>query len=301
MRAFLPAYDLYAPGTLAEALDLLSADQAGWRPFAGGTDLMVQLEAGALPEGRYLGLWKLPELGGIREEAPAGLPPGSTAVGPAGVAVGALTTYTQMLESPAMRRHFPLICQAARETGGVATQNKGTIGGNIANASPAADTPPALLAYDAELELVSGRGVRRVPYASFHLGYRTMDLAPDELIARVHLPQPAGRNVQYYRKVGTRRAQAISKVCLAATFRIDDGIVHEPRIALGSLAPTVRRARHAEDVLQGQRLTPRLLRSAQEALGADISPIDDIRSTARYRQRVAERLLEECLRPRVRE
>ena len=165
---------------------------------------MVLLEAGKLPEGRYLGLWKLAELRGIEERADA-------------VVMGALTTYTDVLRHAVLQRDFPLLCRAAEETGGVATQNRGTIGGNIANASPAADTPPALLVYDAELELVSPRGTRRIGYDRFHLGYKKMDLAPDELIARIMLPKRAARWAQYYRKVGTRRAQAISKVCLAAT------------------------------------------------------------------------------------
>ena len=152
MRAYLPAYDLRAPASLAEALNVLASEPGKWRPFAGGTNLMVQLESGALPEGRYLGLWKLAELRGIRETD-------------SGVEIGALTTYTDILNSAVVRREHGLLCRAAQETGGVATQNRGTIGGNIANASPAADTPPALIVYDAELELISARGIRRVPYA----------------------------------------------------------------------------------------------------------------------------------------
>ena len=176
MRAFLPAYDLRAPATLREALSLLAGAPNAWRPFAGGTDLMVLLEAGKLPEARYLGLWKLSELRGIEER-------GDT------ISLGALTTYTEVMRSAVLQTEFPLLCRAAAETGGVATQNKGTLGGNIANASPAADTPPALLVYRAELELVSQRGTRRVVYDQFHRGYKEMDLAPDELIARIHLPR----------------------------------------------------------------------------------------------------------------
>ena len=140
------------------------ADEPGmWRPFAGGTDLMVLLEAGKLPPGKYVSLWGLTELGGI-------------AVATDTVTLGALTTYAEVLGHPVLRSEFPLLCRAAEQTGGVATQNRGTLGGNIANASPAADTPPALLVYDAELELVSARGSRRVPYDRFHTGYKVMDL-----------------------------------------------------------------------------------------------------------------------------
>src|SRR6186713_1494863 len=202
MRAYLPAYDLRAPDTLNEAVSVLAAAPGAWRPFAGGTDLMVQLESGALPEGRYLGLWKIRELRGIRETS-------------AGVEIGALTTYSELLASDVLGREYPLLGHAARETGGVATQNRGTIGGNIANASPAADTPPALLVYDAEVELISVRGNRRVPYDAFHTGYKQMDLGADELVTRVHLPKRHTEWRQYYRKVGTRRAQAIAKVCVA--------------------------------------------------------------------------------------
>ena len=284
MRAYLPAYDLRAPDTLGEALALLSAEPGMWTPFAGGTDLMVLLEAGKLPEGRYLGLWKLSALRGIADRADE-------------VQIGALTTYTEILEHPVLQREFPLLCRAASETGAVATQNRGTIGGNIANASPAADSPPALLVYDAELAIASPTGHRRVPYDRFHLGYKTMDLRPDELIVGVRLPKRPGAWTQYYRKVGTRRAQAISKVCLAATIRMDQDqhVIQDVRIAINSVAPTVIRARHVEDAVRGQQLTPELARAAEAALAADISPIDDIRSTKRYRLRVAQGLLAECL------
>jgi len=287
VRAYLPAYDLRAPESLEETLALLSSSQGHWRPFAGGTDLMVLLEAGKLDEAGYVGLWRLPELKGIRDDR------SDPATGP--LNVGALTTYTEILGDPRIRREFPLLCDAAAQTGGVATQNRGTLGGNIANASPAADSPPALLVYDAELEIVSIRGPRRVPYERFHLGYKKMDLAPDELIARIRLPRQRTRWMQYYRKVGTRRAQAISKICFAAAFQLMDGRVQDARIALGSVAPTVIRARRTEDALRGRKIAVDALREAENALAADIAPIDDMRSTARYRLGVAQRLLAECV------
>jgi CO/xanthine dehydrogenase FAD-binding subunit len=285
MRAYLPAYDLRAPDSLSEALSILAAAPGTWRPFAGGTDLMVQLESGALPEGRYLGLWKIAELRSVRDVDDA-------------VEIGALTTYSEILASARLDREYPLLGHAARETGGVATQNRGTIGGNIANASPAADTPPALLVYGAELELISVRGRRHVPYDAFHLGYKKMDLAPDELIARVRLPRRGPGWREHYRKVGTRKAQAISKVCLAGALSMPeaDNTVADVRIAFGSVAPTVVRARSAEGAIRGQRLDPGVIEAAVHALAKDIAPIDDIRSTARYRLSVAQRLLREWLR-----
>jgi CO/xanthine dehydrogenase FAD-binding subunit len=244
---------------------------------------MVLLEAGKLPEGGYVGLWNLQELRGISESGDA-------------MAIGALTTYTEIARHPSLQAHWPLLCRAAEETGGVATQNRGTIGGNIANASPAADTPPALIVYDAELEIVSSRGARRVTYDRFHTGYKQMDLGGDELIARIHLPKRATNRHQYYRKVGTRRAQAISKVCMAVVCDIADGLVDDIRIALGSVSPTVVRARAAEAALRGHELTDATLAAAETALEREIAPIDDIRSNARYRLRVARALLREALR-----
>jgi CO/xanthine dehydrogenase FAD-binding subunit len=288
----LDDYALVVPASLRDALEDL-ARHPGARPFAGGTDLMVLLEAGHLPRGRYVSLQNCRELLGV-----AGGESG-------GVTIGALTTYTDIRNSRRLAQEYPLLACAAQETGGVATQNRGTIGGNIANASPAADTPPVLLVYDAELELVSAAGSRRVPYSEFHRGYKKMDLAPGELIARVILPPERKSDLQntsprreYFRKVGTRRAQAISKVCLAATMRIESDVVQDIRIALGSVAPTVIRAVRTEAALRGQRVDAGTIASAERALQSDIAPIDDIRSTARYRARVAGNLLRDFMERR---
>jgi CO/xanthine dehydrogenase FAD-binding subunit len=289
MMPLLDRYQLVTPASLSEALDDL-ATHPGARPFAGGTDLMVLLEAGHLPPGRYVDLQHCHELLGIE-------------YGAEGVAIGAMTSYTEIRNSPELATDYPLLGMAAAETGGVATQNRGTIGGNIANASPAADTPPALIVYDASLELISARGARRVHYDQFHQGYKKMDLQPGELIARVHMPpRPIVRQKpdavswrDYYRKVGTRRAQAISKVCFAGSLEIDAGVVKEVRIALGSVAPTVIRARRTEETLRGRRLDAAAIDDARRALLSEIAPIDDIRSTARYRARVAVNLLREFL------
>jgi CO/xanthine dehydrogenase FAD-binding subunit len=251
-----------------------------WKPFAGGTDLMVLLEAGKLPHRKFVSIWGLPELRGIGVTAER-------------VLLGALTTYTELRRHETVAREFPLLCQAAAETGSVATQNRGTLGGNIANASPAADAPPALFVYDAELELVSANGARWAPYHGFWSGYKQMDLRSDELIRRIRLPREKRDWKQYYRKVGTRRAQAISKVCFAGAARVDAGRIVDVRIALGSVAPTVLRAVETEKTLRGERLSPAILRAAQEALGREIAPIDDMRSTSRYRRRVALNLLAE--------
>lgn len=282
MRAYIPAYDLRVASSLPEALALLAEEPGEWQPFAGGTDLMVLLEAGKLSHRNFLSVSKLADLRGIEVTGDA-------------VALGALTTYTEILEHPVLQAEFPLLCCAARETGSVATQNRGTLGGNIVNASPAADSPPALLVYDAEVELVSIRGARRLPYHGFHTGYKKMPLAPDELLRRIRLPRRAETWRQYYRKVGTRRAQAISKVCFAGAALVEHGTIGDTRIALGSVAPIVLRAVKTEDTLRGALVSPSVISAAKDTLARDIAPIDDIRSTARYRLRVAQNLLEEFL------
>jgi CO/xanthine dehydrogenase FAD-binding subunit len=281
VRSLLRRVDLRAAANLTDALETL-AREPGWRPFAGGTDLMVLLEAGTLPPGRYLSLRGIDELRGISVTDDA-------------IVVGAMTTYADIMSSEALGAECPLVCLAAGETGGVATQNRGTIGGNIANASPAADTPPTLLVYDAALDLMSVRGVRRVPYDRFHLGYKHMDLAPDEIVQAVRLARGRGGWLQTWRKVGTRRAQAISKICFASAVDAPGGVVRDIRIALGSVAPTVVRAARAEAAIRGRAITAETITASCDALARDIAPIDDLRSTARYRLRVARNLLEQFL------
>jgi len=282
VRAFLPAYEMETPRDLAAALERLASEPGVWKPFAGGTDLMVLLEAGKLSHKKFLNIWNLGELRGI-------------AVSAKGVTLGALTTYAEVQGHEILAREFPLLCRAAAETGSVATQNRATLGGNIANASPAADSPPALIVYDAEIEIISASGARWVPYASFHTGYKKMNLQVGELIRRIRLPRSNAAWKQYFRKVGTRRAQAISKICFAAAGRLEAGRIADVRIALGSVAPTVLRAVRAEEILRGREPRGAALQAAQDALGAEIAPIDDMRSTARYRRNVARNLLAEFL------
>jgi len=283
MRAYLPDYELRAPGSLADALELLSNEPGVWKPFAGGTDLMVLFEAGRLAHKKYVNIWNLRELRGIE-------------VAPDYVKLGALTTYREVQASEVLREEFPMLCQAASETGGLAIQNRGTLGGNVANASPAGDSPPALLVYDAQLELVSRQGSRLVPYNGFHTGYKQMLMRSDELIKSIRLPR--GRDEhwrQYYRKVGTRKAQAISKICFAGMAWLDGEQIKDARLALGSVAPVVVRCSRTEDVLRNQKVDAATISAARAELAREISPIDDIRSTANYRLRVAMNVLEEFL------
>lgn len=289
MRAHIPSYEMIAPKTLKEALTRLEREPGAWRPFAGGTDLMVLLEAGQLQHKKLMSLWTLDELRGIRKTSRR-------------VSLGALTTYSRVRTSPVLRAEFPLLGVAASETGAIAIQNRGTLGGNLANASPAADTPPALLIYDAEVELVSSSGSRRVPYAEFHTGYKKTVMKPGELIHRVYLARTTRGLFQYYRKVGTRRAQAISKVCFAGGLRFENAgrrdrfatpVIQEARIAIGSVAATPLRCHKTEDALRGRTIDAETIARAREILYDEITPLDDIRSTAEYRLRVAGNLLEE--------
>jgi CO/xanthine dehydrogenase FAD-binding subunit len=274
---------LKTPRDLNEALETLAREPGVWKPFAGGTDLMVLFEAGKLSHQKFVNIWNLPELRGIEATAEH-------------LTLRALTTYTEVQAHDVLQSEFPLLCRAASETGGLAIQNRGTLGGNIVNASPAADSPPALLVYDAQLELVSASGTRWLSYKDFHTGYKQMLLRDDELLRSIRLPRATKGWQQYYRKVGTRKAQAISKVCFAGAAQVEQGSIKEIRLALGSVAPIVVRCLKTEAVLRGQRLNDAaVIRAAREELSKEIVPIDDIRSTANYRLRVAANVLEDFL------
>jgi len=283
MRGNVPSYQFISSPDLSSAFQTLAREPGVWRPFAGGTDLMVLLEAGKLPHKNYLNIWNLKELRGIE-------------VTDQDVTLGALTTYTEVQQEKVLQGEFPMLCRAASETGGLAIQNRGTLGGNIVNASPAADSPPALLAYDAELELRSTRGERWIPYHQFHTGYKQMIIRPDELLTRIRLPRGAEPLRHYYRKVGTRKAQAISKVCFAGTAQVRDENIEDLRIALGSIAPVPLRCVKTEDALRGSELNPSTIGRAKAVMAEEIVPIDDIRSTSNYRHRVSLNLLEDFLR-----
>jgi CO/xanthine dehydrogenase FAD-binding subunit len=236
-----------------------------------------------MPDKCFLNITGLPELRGIETTKEH-------------ISFGSLCTFTEVLRNEVVHRDLPNLVRSARATGALAIQNRGTLGGNIVNASPAADTPPSLLAYGAELELASLRGRRWIPYERFHLGYKQMDMAPDELLTRIRIPRLEGVGFHFFRKVGTRAAQAISKTCLASYARLDGGRVAEIRIGLGSVAPVPARARHTEALLLDKPLDRLPIREARAALMEDISPIDDIRSTAKYRRIVTANVLEQMLK-----
>jgi xanthine dehydrogenase small subunit len=271
------------PRSLEAALAVMAS--ATHRPIAGGTDVMVQItgELAPAPE-RMVDLWRLDELRGISLEGGA-------------IVLGALTTYTEIRRSAICREHLPALVEAAATIGAAQIQNRGTIGGNIANASPAGDTLPVLLAADAQIVVVNGRGERSVASDAFWTGYRETALKPDELVLRVAVPLVAGREIRF-RKVGTRRAQAISKVVMALAWREHGRAAgwSDVRLALGSVAATPIRASATEAVLEGSRPTPETADRAVETLAGEIHPIDDVRSTADYRRTVAARVLHRLIR-----
>jgi CO/xanthine dehydrogenase FAD-binding subunit len=282
MRGNPEAHEVIAPGSLPAVLEMLAASPGEWTPIAGGTELMVAHAAGRLTAPKLVSLWGIPELRFIETSA-------------AGIAIGGGATFRDLRADANVAAHLPLVAMAASWIGSIANQSRATVGGNLVNGSPAADSSPALLVYDAEIELVSVRGRRRIPYSAFHTGYKRNAMAPDELLFAVHLPLRFARHRQYLRKVGTRRAMAISKVALAATALVEDGTISEIRLAAASLAPFPSRLYQAETALLGKRIDSHAIESAREAMLAEAKPIDDIRSTAEYRKRVAANLIEEFL------
>jgi CO/xanthine dehydrogenase FAD-binding subunit len=268
MQGSISNRSLLEPASLRDALRMLR-DEGPLVPMAGCTDLYVTLNFGTLSATRFLDLWRLPTLRRI-------------ALSDGMLSIGALATFTEIMQSPLVRRRLPMLVAAAREIGGPQIQNRGTLGGNVANASPAGDTLPVLAAANATVVLASADGERRVAFASFYTGYRTSVMRPDELITALEIPPVPGR--QWFRKVGTRAAQAISKVVMAAVGPRGDAL---PRVALGSVAPTVVRLPLTEAALGGGAS----IAEAQKILLQEIAPIDDVRSTAEYRRRVAANLL----------
>jgi len=285
MRGTLSTLEVARPRDLAHALKLMHTAKGAERPspLAGGTDLLVYLNAGQHAGRRFVDLWGLAELCGIR-------------FGKEGARLGALTTFSEIREHPLLRRRFPALVAAAAEVGGRQIQNRATLGGNIANASPAGDSLPALMALDAVVHARSVAGERSIPFATLYQGYRKLALGGDELITAVTLPPSPTRSRQFFRKVGTRRAQSISKVVMGGTARIGgDGRLDHVRIAFGSVAPVTLRATGAEALLLGERPSPAAADAARSALRREIAPIDDIRSEREYRLEVAARLLGQFL------
>ena len=268
----------------AAAAAALYAENPRAAPLAGGTDFMVLWNMGDLNGRTILDLSAVKEWRAIRKTA-------------AGLSVGALVTHAELQADPVVRREFPLLAQAAGVVGAAQIQNRGTLGGNIANASPAGDTFPALAVYEATVVAVSRKGQRGIPFCDVFAGVKKTNLESAELIAAVDIPYLSRRpHRRLFRKVGTRASMAISKTVAAGLLWLErDRTVRELRFALGSMAPTVRRLKAVEGFVKGKRLTTEAAAHACALVRQDVSPIDDFRSTAEYRLRVSQNLLQAFL------
>jgi len=270
-----------SPSTLADAYAAMAG--GGCRPVAGGTDLMVQLAADvADPPASVVDLWRLDELRGVGYDGYE-------------VTIGALTTFAEVRHSTVVRARLPALAEAAATIGAIQIQNRATIGGNVCNASPAGDSLPVLLAVDATFDLGSAAGERSVSARQLWTGYRQTALRPDELLLRIRFPVERYRRTRF-RKVGTRRAQAISKVVMALSYQEDGGVWRNVRLALGSVAATTIRATATEAVLEGGAPRESVADHAAAVLADELRPIDDVRSTAAYRRSVSARVLHRLLR-----
>jgi CO/xanthine dehydrogenase FAD-binding subunit len=267
----------YSPRTLDEAIRALAVDP-GLVRAAGCTDLMVCEPERRLAASGVLDLLGIAEIRGLREV-------------PGGLEIGATTTFTELARSAVVAVRFPALAAAARQVGGWQIQNRGTLGGNLANASPAGDTLPVLLALDAVVVAVGPGGRREIPCRDFHVGYRRTALEPSEILAWVSLPDPPAGALQAFRKVGTREAQAISKVVVAMVARVAEGRIAELRLAAGSVAPTPIRLPRAEAAASGLPPGPEAAERAGRAAAGEVAPIDDVRSTAAYRRWVLGRVV----------
>ena len=271
-----------SPRHLDEALAILAEGRSDLKIIAGGTDLMVLLNARTLHAREFLDIWRIGELRGITDHGER-------------IRIGALTSYSAIIASPIVNTSVPALVAAARTIGAVQIQNRGTLGGNLVNGSPAGDTLPVLAAFDAEIEIRSARGSRTLAYEDFYTGYRQTVLEPDEMVTAVSLLKLSNGEQSIFYKVGTRRAQAISKVMMASRVSLRDGSVSSIALSFGSVTPVVRRARKLERAIEGMRAGSGLTEAIEKELESEIAPIDDIRSTAVYRMRVARNLLERML------
>ncbi len=261
-----------AAQSLQDALAKLAVqDSRIVRVLAGGTDLMLQLHERQLSADVLVDVSCLEELRGVRLE-------------PGRVVIGAATPFVEIIHSPLVRQHAFLLTEAARQIGAAQIQNMGTLGGNIANASPAADSIPCLYALEAEVVVCSLAGERIIPIAKFHQGYRKIDLQPGELIVEIRFPTRQADSGAAFVKFGLRQSQAISVVNVAVQLRLSNGLIEDSKVALGAVAPTIIRSLSVEQVLSGQIPSEELFELAAEAARKDARPIDDIRGSSAFRR-----------------
>ena len=246
-------------------------------PIAGGTNLIVDIRAKRERPDRMVGLGEVDEMLGME-------------FGPEHISIGGRTTVSDLLRSPEIAREAPSLIEAARLFGGLMVRNTGTVAGNIASGSPAADLVPPLLVLDAELTLASVSGRRTLALDDYYLGYKQDARRPDELITRISWPRLPENSANAFYKLARRKGDAITVTGVAVALSVADGTCTRARIALASVAPVVLRAKQAEAVLEGRALTPALIDEAAEAAADTCTPIDDIRASAGYRRHTAHAL-----------
>ncbi|MCI0525056.1 MAG: xanthine dehydrogenase family protein subunit M [Acidobacteria bacterium] len=283
MGIMFPDSLVVSPASLDEAYEYMAEFGSHAKIIAGGTDLMVLMNGGQLDHKEFIDIWRLNELRGVSDE-------GET------IRIGALTTFTQLIKSPLIQRHIPALAAASRTIGAIQIQNRGTIGGNIVNASPAGDSLPVLAAFDAEVEIGSIRGVRRAGFNHFYSGYRKTVMEPDEILLAIRSRKLKPNERSFFFKVGARRAQAISKIVIAVNAEITGDVINSIKIGLGSVAPTVIRAIQTESLLTNASLSETNIDQARNAISLEVAPITDVRSTEHYRRQITGNALAKILR-----
>jgi len=274
----IPMGRVYLPATLEAVLEILSREPSA-RLFAGGTDLLVRSSAVRRNEGSLVCLERVEGLSGVSESDGA-------------VRIGACTTHGELMAGGLIRERFPLLREAVRHIGAPAVRNMGTIGGNICTASPAGDSLPALHILDAEVELHSAKGRRRMPLGRFILGPGLTALEPGEVLTAVWIDKDQGFNFHHFEKVGQRKAMAISVASMAFAARLNgDGIVARARCAFGSVAPKVFTSQVLDAFFAGKPLNEETLGAAAALVREGVSPISDVRASEEYRRTVAGNLL----------
>jgi len=271
----MAAVEYQSPGTMAEAIALLAAAGAKARPLSGGTDLVVQMRSGRVKPGQVIDLKRIPEMIGITEAK-------------GGFLIGAATPCAIIGRHAALRAAWPGVVEAACLIGSVQVQGRASLGGNLCNASPAADSAPALIAAGAVGIIATRQGVREIPIEALQVGPGKTSLAAGELLQAIRLPAPAPRSADAYLRLIPRTEMDIAIVGAGAQIVVDAaGRVQSARIGLGAVAPTPLRADAAAAALIGHALDETSLGRMQEAVRSACRPIDDKRGTADYRRRVS--------------
>lgn len=278
-------FEFFSPVSLAEALDLLERYGAKAKLIAGGTDLLVQMKSKLVTPEVLISLAKIPQLAGIGQNGK-------------GIKIGALVKHAQIENTPLIREKWGLLCSAARKVGSPQIRNWGTIGGNLSNASPAADTAPPLLVLGAEVNLASKKGERRLPLESFFTGPGSTALAPGEILKEIIVPEIPSASVWTYLKLGRRKSVdlAIASAAVLLTLEPQTKICRRARLALGAVAPTAIRAKETERFLEGKTLDEKTIQETGQKAREECRPISDIRAAAEYRREMVKILVERAVK-----